>query len=98
MAENFRSICDILPHNYQLTVAKLKTVPHLLHLLNDEGVCLNKLISSDHDVRKINEKIITYLIVKLCYSGNNTSLTRLYNVMAEMGESAGFFNRVQHSS
>ena len=39
------------------------------------------MISSD--VRKINEKILAYLAVKLCYNGSSTSLERLCDVMDE---------------
>ena len=73
--DNFQSLCNVLPHNYQLTIDKLKTVPQLL---KDGGEQLSKLISlSSSDVRKINEKIITYLIVKLCYNDSDTGLVRL---------------------
>ena len=71
MEDHFQSLCSVLPHKYQLTIDKLKTI---LQLLKD-GEQLSKLISSSSaDVRKINEKIITYLIVKLCYSDSDTSL------------------------
>ena len=82
MIENhFQSFCNVLPYNYQLTIDKLKTIPQLL---KDGGEQLSKLISlSSSDVRKINEKIITYLIVKLCYNDSDTSLVRLCDVMDE---------------
>ena len=43
-------------------------------LLLTDGVDLKQLnqlisLSSSVDVKKINEKIITYLIIKLCYTG-----------------------------
>lgn len=81
MEDHFQSLCSVLPHNYQLTIDKLKTIPQLL---KDGGEQLSKLISSSSaDVRKINEKIITYLIVKLCYNDSDTSLVRLCDVMDE---------------
>ena len=80
IGDHFQSLCSVLPHNYQLTIVKLESIPHLL---KDGGEQLNKLISSSADVRKINEKIITYLIVKLCYNYSDTSLVRLYDVMDE---------------
>ena len=71
MEDHFQSLCSVLPHNYQLTINKLKTIPQLL---KDGGEQLSKLISSSSaDVRKINEKIITYLIVKLCYNDSDTT-------------------------
>ena len=76
----FQSLCSVLLHNYQLTIDQLKTIPQLL---KDGGEQLSKLISSSADVRKINEKIITYLIVKLCYNDSDTSLVRLCDVMDE---------------
>ena len=81
MEDHFQSLCSVLPHNYQLTIDKLKTIPQLL---KDRGEQLSKLISSSSaDVRKIYEKIITYLIVKLCYNDSDTSLVRLCDVMDE---------------
>ena len=75
------SLCSVLPHNYQLTIDKLKTIAQLL---KDGGEQLSKLISSSSaDVRKMNEKIITYLILKLCYNDSDTSLVRLCDVMGE---------------
>ena len=80
--KHFNSVCNNLPYNHQLIIDKLKTVPQLL---KDEGEQLTKLItSSTTDVRKINEKIITYLIVKLCYNGSSTTLVRLCDVMDEL--------------
>ena len=46
--------------------------------MKDGGEQLSKLISSSP--AKINEKILTYLIVKLCYNDSDTSLVRC-NVM-----------------
>ena len=80
--DHFQSFCNVLPHNYQLTIDKLKTISQLL---KDGGEQLSKLISSSSsaDVRKINEKIVTYLIVKLCYNDSDTSLVTLCGVMDE---------------
>jgi len=65
LEEQFKSLCSILPHNYH---ERLKSIPELL---KNGGEQLCKLISS-----KINEKILTYLIVKLCYNDSDTSLVR----------------------
>ena len=50
-----------------------------------DGEQLSKRIAtlSSSGARKINEKILTYLIVKLCYNGNSTSLIRSCDVMDE---------------
>ena len=80
--EHFHSLCNTLPCHHHLIIDKLKTVPQLI---KDEGEQLSKLItSSSTDVTKINEKIITYLILKLCYSGSGNSLVRLCDVMDEL--------------
>ena len=39
--------------------------------------------SSSSDVRKINEKILAYFIIKLCYNGSSTSLVRPFDVTDE---------------
>ena len=80
LEKHLKSFCPVLPHNYQSAIDKLKTIPQLSR---DGGVQLSKLISSSTANRKITEKIITYLIVKLCYNDSNTSLVRLCDVMDE---------------
>ena len=93
LGENFISLCDTLPCNYQSIISKLSAVPVLL---KDGGVQLSKLIaSSATDVRKINEKIITYLIVKLCCYGSDTSLVRLCDVLDELMDPTGIRMCVQ---
>ena len=81
LGEHFNSLCNTLPDNYQLTTDKLKTIPQLF----SDAELLSKMIatSSSSDVRKINEKILTYLTVKLCYNGSGTSLVRPCDVMNE---------------
>ena len=81
LEEHFNSLCNSLPHNYQLTIDKLMAIPQF-----KDGEQLNKMItSSSADVRKINEKILTYLIVKLCYNGSDTdSVTLTCDVMDKL--------------
>ena len=50
---------------------------------NGEQLCKMIVTSSSSDVRKINEKMLTYLIVKLCYNGSSTSLVTPCDVMDE---------------
>ena len=89
----FKSLRSVLPHNYQLTIDKLKTIPQLL---KDGGEQLSKLISSSlPDVKRINERIITCLIVKLCYNDSNTSLVRLCDVMDESFDSTNTTTGIQ---
>ena len=93
LGEHFISLCDTLPCNYQSTISKLSAVPVSL---KDGGVQLGKLITpSATDARKINEKIITYLIVKLCCYGSDTSLVRLCDVLDELIDSTGINMCVQ---
>ena len=87
LSEHFNSLCNALPYNHQLTIDKLR---NMVEIIKDEGKQFSKLItSSSTDVRKINEKIITYLIVKLCYNGSDTSLMRLCDVMDELTDHTG---------
>ena len=91
--DHFKSLCSVLPHNYQLTIDKLKTIPQLLKA-GGEQLC--KLISaSSPDVRRINERIITYLIVKLCWNDSNNSLVRLCDVMDESIDSTDTTTGIQ---
>ena len=93
LSEHFNSLCNTLPYNYQLTIDKLR---NMVEITKDKGEQLSKLItSSSADVRKINENIITYLIVKLCYSGSDTSLVRLCDVVDELIDPKGSLTCVQ---
>ena len=93
--DHFKSLCSVLSHNYQLTIDKLKTIPRLL---KDGGEQLSKLISSSSpDVRRINDRIITYLIVKLCYNDSNNSLVRLCDVIDELIDSTDTTNGIQQT-
>ena len=67
-------------------IDKLKTIPQL-----KEGEQLSKLITSSTDVRKI----ITYLIVKLCYNGSDTDLASICDVMEELIDSTNTATCVQ---
>jgi len=74
----FPLLCNCLPDNYQSTLDKLKSVPQLS---NDDHQELAIMISSSRDAKLVNEKIITFLIVKLCYIGSSDSLVGLCDVM-----------------
>ena len=68
----------------------------MVEIIKVEGEQLTKLItSSSVNVRKINEIIITYLIVKSCYSGISTSLVRLCDVMDKLIDRTGTSTCVQ---
>ena len=87
LTEHFNSLCNTLPYNYQSTIAKLR---NMTEMIKGEGERLSKLItSSSTDVRKINETIITYLIIKSCYNGRGIGLVRLCDVMDELIDPTG---------
>ena len=69
----------------------------MVQIIKDDGEQLSKLItSSSTDVRKINEIIITYLVIKSCYSGSDTtSLVKLCNVMDQLIDPTGLPTCVQ---
>ena len=67
----------------------------MVQITKDDGEQLTKLIISCTDVRKINEKIITYLIIKSCYSGSDTSLVKFCDVMDELMDPTGTSTCVQ---
>ena len=83
LEEYVKSICHVLPQNNLLNIDKLKAISHFL---KDRGEQLSKLIpsSSSAGARGINEKIIAYLIVKLCYNDTDTA-----SLCDAMGESVG---------
>ena len=87
LEKKFNTFCNNLPHNHQLTVDKLTVIPEFL---KDGGEQLSKLIASSLsiDVRKLNEKIIAYIIVKSCYNDSSTSLVRLCDELIDSTDSS----------
>ena len=77
-------MCNCLPDDYQSTLVKLKSVPQLS---NDDHQQLGTMISSSCEAILVNEKIVTFLIVKLCYNGSSGSLVGLCEVMDNLVES-----------
>ena len=84
MVECFPLLCKCLPDDYQSTLVKLKSVPQLS---DDDHQQLGTMISPSCQAIQVNEKIITFLVVKLCYNGSNSSLVRLCDVMDYLIES-----------
>ena len=80
----FSQLCNFLPDDYQSTLVKLKSVPQLS---NDDHQQLGTMISSSCEAILVNEKIVTFLIVKLCYNGSSGSLVGLCDVMDNLVES-----------
>ena len=83
--QHFNSLCNTVPHNYHLTGDKVKAIPQLVQ---DGRKQLSKLISSSVDVKEINEKIITYLIIKLCYNDDSTDVVTLDDLVNGLIDSA----------
>ena len=81
--ENFYLLCNCLPDNYQSTLVKLKSLPQIS---NEDHQQLDTMVSSS-PVQLANEKIVTFLIVKLCYNGSTGSLAEFCDVMDNLVES-----------
>ena len=79
----FHLLCNCLPDDYQSTLDKLKSISQLS---NDDHQQLGTMISSSCEGQLVNEKIVTFLIVKLCYNGSSDSLGGLCDVMDNLVE------------
>ena len=86
--KHYISLCNTLPCNCQLIINKLCAIPMLF---KDGREQFSKLMSSLTDSRNFSEKIITFLIIRLCYcnNGNSTSLVKLCDVMDELIDPTG---------
>ena len=82
--EHFSQLCNCLPDDYQSTLVKLKNAPQLS---DDDHQQLGTVISSSCEAILVNEKIVTFLIVKLCYNGSSGSLVGLCDVMDNLVDS-----------
>jgi len=79
--EHFSLLCNCLTDDYQSTLIKLKSLPQLS---NDDHQQLDSMVSSSsslYEVQLVNEKIVTFLIVKLCYNGSGSGLVGLCDVL-----------------
>jgi len=84
--------CNSLPDDYLFTLVKLKSLPQLS---NDDHQQLDTMISSSCEAQLVNEKIVTFLIVKFCFNGSGDSLGRLCDVIDNLTESGQSATRVQ---
>ena len=82
--EIFYLLYNFLPDDYQSALLKLKNIPQLS---NDDHQQLDTMISSSCEAQLVNEKIVTFLIVKLCYNGSGGSLDGLSDVMDNLIQS-----------
>jgi len=81
--DNFSLLCNCLPDNYQSTLVKLKSLPLIS---NEDHQQLDTIVSSS-PAQQANEKIVTFLLVKLCYNGSSGSLAKFCDVMDNLVES-----------
>jgi len=84
LSEHFSLLCNCLPDDYQSTLVKLKNLPQLS---KDDHQQLGTMISSWCEAQLVNEKIVTFLIVKFCFNGSSNNLVGLCNVMDNLIES-----------
>ena len=65
-------------------MVKLKSLPQLS---TEDYQQLGTIISSPScEVQLVNEKIVTFLVIQLCYNGNGGSLVELCNMMDSLVE------------
>jgi len=82
--KHFSTLCDCL---LESALVKLKSASQLS---NEDHQQLVTMISSSCESQQVKEKIVTFLIVKLCYNGSSDSLTRLVmDTLIESGEATG---------
>lgn len=81
----FFPLCDCLPQDYQSTIEKLKSFPQFAGI--EQQHQLQSLIPPTlTDISAINEKILTFLVMNLCYESNSGGITRLCDVMEKLIE------------
>ena len=87
-------LCNGLTDDYQSTLSKLKSLPQLS---NDDHYQLGTMISSSCEAQLVKERIVTFLVVKLCFNGNGDSLVGLCDVMDNLTKSGQSATRVQNN-
>jgi len=90
----FHLLCNCLPDDYQSTLDKLKSISQLS---NDDHQQLGTMISSSCEAQLVKERIVTFLVVKLCFNGNGDSLVGLCDVMDNLTKSGQSATRVQNN-
>ena len=90
----FSPLCDCLPQDYQSTIEKLKSFPQFAGA--EQQRQLRSLIPTTlTDIRVINEKILTFLVMNLCYDTNSGGITRLSDIVEQLIEFSGSTGCVQ---
>ena len=64
--QQFHLMCNCLPDDYQSTLVKLKKC--LPKLSPEDCQQLGNMLSSSCEAQLVNEKIVTFLAVQLCYN------------------------------
>jgi len=79
----FPILCKSLPANYQSTIKKLKRLPE--YIGSEQQKQLDSLMpTTSMDVKMINERIITFLVVTLSYNSSSGGMTRFSDIMDEL--------------
>lgn len=81
----FSPLCDCLPQDYQSTIEKLKSFQQFADV--EQQRQLESLIPAAlTDISAINEKILTFLVMNLCYDASSGGITRLCDIMEQLIE------------
>ena len=79
----FPVLCKSLPADYQSTIEKLKRLPEFVG--SEQQIQLDSLMPTTlMDVKMINERIITFLVVTLSYNSNSGGMTRFSDIMDKL--------------
>ena len=90
----FSPLCDCLPRDYYSTIEKLKSFPQFAGVEHQQQ--LKSLIPATlTEINVINEKILTFLVMNLCYDANRAGITRLCDVMEQLIEFSGSTSCIQ---
>ena len=80
---SFPLLCETLPVDHQSTIEKLKNLPEFVGLEQQQQ--LDSLIPATlMDVKLINKKIITFIVVTLSYNTSSGGMTRFSDIMDEL--------------
>ena len=94
--ERFHLLWNCLPDDYQSTLVKLKCLP----LLSPEDCQqLRIMLSSSCEAQLVNEKIVTFLAVKLCYNSTGDAQETCDMDMVDSlnrSDKAGGYNSYQY--
>ena len=84
-----------MPDDYQSTIEKLRLLPQLLG--TEQQHQLNSLVPATlTDVKMINEKIITFIVITMSFSSNSGGMTKLCDIMDELTESTSCVQSGEH--